>query len=295
MRLIFSAIFPSIFSVFLLATNASSQDYWAAKGRVKKVSISSGDYYQYIPNSANPDSKILVIVHGSLSKSEPAIALAEKFIRRWISISEQQKVILVSPAFTARDYQSYGGYRGLFGRNVGADIFVQQIVRRYSSSGALPKFYLYGHSAGGQFVIRYLVKHPENLIAAVASAPGRYAFPDTKAPWPYGMSRLKRNIVYENPNETQQVDIVPDPSGWLNASKVPLSIIVGAKDTQTQPSRPGHVGKTRIDLAKNWVESMRALATRKGITNRFNVKIIPGIGHSSAKLTPHCAKTLFAF
>ena len=37
------------------------------------------------------------------------------------------------------------------------------------------KFMLYGHSAGGQFVSRYVVKHPDRIIAAVISAAGSFA------------------------------------------------------------------------------------------------------------------------
>jgi pimeloyl-ACP methyl ester carboxylesterase len=80
-----------------------------------------------------------------------------------------------------------GGYRALAGKEIGADELVDGIVGQYRAQlGGEERFYLYGHSAGGQFAGRYAVRHPDHLKALVLSAPGRYAFPDPQAPWPYG-------------------------------------------------------------------------------------------------------------
>ncbi len=38
---------------------------------------------------------------------------------------------------------------------------------------------------------------------------------------------------------------------------------------------------------------MKQNSKRYGINGVVNVQVIPGIGHSSSKLTPYCAKTLF--
>ena len=70
----------------------------------------------------------------------------------------------------------------MFGRLVGADEFVNEILTDYKNqfSDFDGRIYLYGHSAGGQFVSRYIVRHPAKVIAAVISAAGTYAFPDPK-------------------------------------------------------------------------------------------------------------------
>ena len=232
------------------------------KGIVLLKHHKHGDYYQYIPASLSEASQVLVVVHGSLEQGKPATYLAEKFIRRWVDFAEEKNLILVSPAFDRKNYQAYGGYRGLFGRNVGADEFVDAVVKDYNRAlGDIKRrFYLYGHSAGGQFVIRYVVRHPERIQEAVASAPGRYAFPSPTAPWPHGMGRMERDIKYSNPSKTVKVDFKPDAKGWLEAAALPITVVVGSQDLEEQPRRPGHRGKTRVDLARNWTFDMQQLA-----------------------------------
>ena len=98
------------------------------KGVVVLKQHKHGEYYQYIPTGLNQQSQILVVVHGSLEDGKPATYLADKFIRRWIAFAEEKNLIVISPAFDRKNYQAYGGYRGLFGREVGADDFVNAIV-----------------------------------------------------------------------------------------------------------------------------------------------------------------------
>ncbi len=265
------------------------------KGKLRRLNSPYGQYYQYISNTLTAKPRILVIVHGSLSEDVPAIDLAGRFIRRWMGTADRENLILIAPAFDKDDYQSYGGYRGLFGRDVGADVFVNTLVDRLvpevpSLTGA---FYLYGHSAGGQFTIRYCVRHPDRIVKAVASAPGRYAFPDPSAPWPYGAGHFERKMKYGNPAYSKYVRIDPDYDGWVRASQLPITIVVGSNDTGEQPKRPGHRGRTRIALAMNWAEDMNTLARYRGKTGRVRVKVIEGIGHNSERLTPHCVSELF--
>jgi len=77
----------------------------------------------------------------------------------------------------------------------------------------------------------------------------------------------------------------------LAANKV--SVVIGSKDTKAQPKRPAHTGNTRIEIAKSWADQMNQNAKRHGINGNVNVHVIPGIGHSSSRLTPYCVKTLF--
>ena len=193
------------------------------KGIVLLKEHQYGSYYQYVPAGLDENTQILVVVHGSLERGKPATYLAEKFIRRWTDFAEEKNLIVISPAFDRKNYQAYGGYRGLFGRDVGADEFVNDVVKIYTRAigNRNETFYLYGHSAGGQFVIRYVVRHPDKILKAVASAPGRYAFPDPGAPWPYGMGRFKRTISFSNPSKSVKVDIQPDAKGWLEAAALP--------------------------------------------------------------------------
>ena len=144
-------------------------------GKVRKRRISHGRYVEYIPRTLQEPVKILVVVHGTPGREETALEVAENFLTGFIPAAKRRGVILLAPAFDQRNFGGRagpgGGYRGLFGREIRADEFVNRILARFLTT--FPSYdgtiYLYGHSAGGQFVSRYAVMHPEKLKAAVIS------------------------------------------------------------------------------------------------------------------------------
>ncbi len=134
---------------------------------------------------------------------------------------------------------------------------MDRIVDQYRARiGGGERFHLYGHSAGGQFAGRYAVRHPDRLKALVLSAPGRYAFPDPQAPWPYGQKEV---TVRDGPDGAPRV-IRPDRDGWRKAAALPITVVVGSADTEPQPPRAAHIGTTRVEYARQWVEAMTRIA-----------------------------------
>ena len=250
---------------------------------------------EYLPRSE--PRGVLVIAHGSTEeeKSEQDLRkLAETFLRRWVRFADEHGLIAVAPIFD-HNFGSWvsepgivlGGYRGLAGKEIGADEFVDQIVDRYRAQiGGGERFYLYGHSAGGQFAGRYAVRHPDRLKALILSAPGRYAFPDPQAPWPYGQKEV---TVRDGPAGAARV-IRPDRDGWRKAAALPITVVVGTADTEPQPPRAAHVGTTRVEYARAWVDAMTRIAPEG--KSRIRLITVPRIGHSSAGLTPTCQKAL---
>ncbi len=109
-------------------------------------------------------------------------------------------MILIAPAFAQSNFGPRrgpgGGYRGLFGREISADRFVNLIVDNYQTllRGVERRIYLYGHSAGGQFVSRYTLMHPDKIVAAVISAAGTFAFPNPNVKWTNALARKNNQI-----------------------------------------------------------------------------------------------------
>ena len=263
------------------------------QGVVILRTLEHGEYFEYVPRRAI--AGILVIAHGSVEdeKAERDVSkVAEVFLRRWRRFADEHGLIAVAPVFgpsfgswIGEPGVALGGYRALEGRETGADEFVQRIVGQYKDRmGVGDKFYLYGHSAGGQFANRYAVRHPERVKALILGAPGRYAFPDPNAPWPYGQKQVTARAKSGGPSRV----IRPEPDSWLKAAALPITVVVGSADTEPQPRRADHAGSTRIDYAQNWVDAMSHLAPKgKG---RIRLTVVPGIGHSSSGLTPACQK-----
>jgi poly(3-hydroxybutyrate) depolymerase len=268
-------------------------------GAIVTREIEYGQYLQYIPTTFSTSSEIIVIVHGTPGENETALELAIVFINRWVPLAEERGAILIAPAFDQENFGSRegpgGGYRGLYGREIGADDFVHLILENYATilSNFDGRFYLYGHSAGGQFVNRYVVRHPYRIKAAVVSAAGRYAYPNPDVAWPYGMGRIQRTMQWPGSDEIQYIDITPDPNGWIAAAVSTLTVVVGENDTEPQPSRPGQKGTTRIEIGQNWVNDMNSFALEHNEEGTVEFILVPDVGHSSAGLTPTCQDALF--
>ena len=155
------------------------------------------------------------------------------------------------------------------------------------------QFYLYGHSAGGQFTGRFLVTHPESLKKAVITSAATYPQPNTEVAWPFGMGELHTDIEWDS-DIIKHVDIVPDKQKWLAATQIPLTVIVGLNDTAELPSSliPGQKGKNRYVIARNLIQDMAAFAEANGLESRFKLEIIPGKGHSMSGLIPYSQEAL---
>lgn len=256
-----------------------------------------GDHHVYFPNGNAKN--ILVVAHGMYNKTDNPTDVSKRFIKRWRSYANKYGLIVIAPVFDNKRWgmfsHGYGGYRNLFGRHQNADVFVNQLVDHYSkqTSTKSKKFYLYGHSAGGQFTNRYVVTHPQRIIKAVVSAAGRYSYPNQSVPWPYGAGMLVKSIGWKNPNTTKDVLVSKRLVNYAQAASK-ISIVIGSLDQKLQPRRPAHIGTTRIEIARSWANAMNANSKKYGMTGQVNVNVINGIKHDSKKLTPHCAKVLFS-
>jgi pimeloyl-ACP methyl ester carboxylesterase len=203
--------------------------------------------------------RVLVLAHGfpwpDGSKSDnDLIEYARAAVERWSAFAEAHHAVIVAPAFGGQEFPLY---REMLGRSINPDQFVNLLVDK-AGREHIPRFAghfsLHGHSAGAQFAARYLVTHPGRLDGVVLSAPSTYPMPDPAIPWPSGMG------------QAQGRESTPEAAGWLTAaSEVPVTVLVGSRDTEQRPPAPGQRGSTRIERATAWVESMRrhAKASRK--------------------------------
>ena len=259
-----------------------------------------GTFYTYLPAAGTAGPEILVLVHGT-PKDESAESNAHYYASNWIDFADEQNFILIAPAFNQEDFSSrlgdhaMSGYRGLFGREIGADEWVLRLVKAHQEAfgSAGEPFYLYGHSAGGQFTARFLVTHPGSVKRAVITSAATYPQPDTKVTWPFGMGELHGDIEWDAGTVTR-VDVIPDRAKWLGATQIPLTVIVGLNDTAELPASliPGQKGKNRFTIGRNWVQAMAAFAQENGLESQFTFEIIPGLGHTMTGLIPYSQKAL---
>ncbi len=274
----------------MTSTVFSQETLLQESGRAVHKQVEHGAYVQYVPRSVKPDSTVLVICHGIFSDGTAELA-ASNCIDDWFAFSEKERVILVAPVFDNRNFAvtqagALGGYRTLTGREIGADEFLHEIIEVYRKAN--PKydgrFLLFGHSAGGQLANRYVVRHPQRVIAALISSPAWFAFPDPNERWPNGMQPRKGDFKWGDTGERIRIDVKPDPDGWLQASQLPIMVIVGALDTEELKEAGKGTGKNHVTQATAWVTAMNKLASSKGKKGTVLLNVVPNVDHNYGKL-----------
>jgi pimeloyl-ACP methyl ester carboxylesterase len=270
------------------------------QGKVVTRKVRFGEYVQYLPK--REALGVLVVVHGQPAGDDikDIHGLAERFVKRWVPFAEEHRLLVLGPVFDNENFDSVdgnqgGGYRALYGRQIAADAYVNDMIDRSKAlvaKGWDGRIVLYGHSAGGQFTSRYVVKHPDRVRAAVISAAGIYAMPDPTIEWPNGSAPVNRTLYWGPSKEPQPISITPNLNGWVKASGLPITVVVGKDDTEPQKKRAGHDGSTRVEFARQWVASMNKLAERRRKKGTVRLVVVEGVGHDSARLTPAAQKAL---
>ncbi|MDX9973387.1 MAG: hypothetical protein RBU21_10415 [FCB group bacterium] len=256
-------------------------------------------YFLYFVPSQEPPKGIIVAVHGGIPKGGDGLAWAKGCIDGFAETAQRQNFVLVAPAFNDPDYGGYGGpfggYRGLLGRVVSADTFLNSCVDRILAT--FPeldgKFYLYGDGCGGAFVSRYIVKHPDRVRGAVVCRSDTYAFPFPDVPWTNGMGRLQHMIRWSDDAPYTMMDYTPNPQGWLKASQLPIAVVVGALDTKPIKTIEGEPGLNRVERARNYVREMNDYAQKQGVQGKVRLVEVKGVGFSYLDLLPASILALF--
>ena len=147
--------------------------------------------WYYRPAHASSKSRVLFLMHGSSRTGEEAREIGAAF-------AEDHDAVLLVPEFREKDYPSD---RYAFGNMSDAGGHLQPDARwgfilverlfdhvRQKLRLRARTYDIIGHSAGGQFVHRLVLFLPSaRFRRAVASSPGRYAFPTLRQPFPYGL------------------------------------------------------------------------------------------------------------
>ena len=150
--------------------------------------------WTYLPRSVDlRTAPILIVMHGNGRNSE-------SYLQPWAPLAEEKGVILVAPNFgrdnfpTSRHYNLGHVFDEMGNRRDEAhwtfsaiEPVFDDIVERLGSNQT--SYTIYGHSAGSQFVHRFLYFKPQARIKRVLAAnAGWYTMPDQQIGYPYGLS-----------------------------------------------------------------------------------------------------------
>ena len=155
--------------------------------------------WTYAPTQADLSAlPIVVVMHGVRRD-------ADRYRDEWAALAQVNRFIVVAPEFTRRDFPEATGYNlgNVFDRNALERGEMNRIDEEAWSFSAIEPLFsavtdylnsmqteytLYGHSAGSQFVHRFLFyKHQARVKRYIAANAGWYTTPDFEEPYPYGL------------------------------------------------------------------------------------------------------------
>ena len=196
---------PGKETVYHIKTRGKNFEY-SQNVQVFEPNVPSSFLYK---SAGNPDVQTFIVVPKTFSSKTRIIVImsglnrnADEYINSWKDWVSRNDYIAVSPTF---DEENWGGSRGynlgnvftgdegkgaLNPRTKWSFTVVEGIHEKVRSefSVADRQFDIFGHSAGAQFVHRFLLFNPQAKVRyAIAGNAGWYTLPDLELPFSYGL------------------------------------------------------------------------------------------------------------
>jgi poly(3-hydroxybutyrate) depolymerase len=274
------ATFLKIFFVALALLCA--QPVAAAKILIKVDALDGPPIRVFItkPLHLAPDRPIVFVMHG-VNRN------ADEYRNQWHDLAEEHEFLLVVPEFNDRNFPGSKSYNlgNVFDQN-------ENIVdkSRWSYSAIEPifdevrsrfgmtaeRYSIYGHSAGSQFVHRFIFHVPDARVSQIVSAnAGWYMMPDFEQDFPYG---LRRSAVSR--------------ANLAAALQLPVTILLG--DADNDPEHPNlrrspqamAQGDHRLERGYVFFETAREYAGQMKIPFNWQLVTVPGADHDNRLMAP---------
>ncbi len=227
------------------------------------------------PRALSPHTPVVFVHHGVRRN-------ADVYRDNWVGLASAFNVLVVAPSFGQSDFPGARSYNlgGVFGPEnapqpmeqwafAAIEPLFSDLQARLGSHHS--EYLVFGHSAGSQFVHRFLAHTPVNRVrAAVAANAGWYTMPQADVAWPYG---LQGAVVSEE--------------GLRQMLATPLLILLGEEDNDPQgPSlrrTPEALaqGPHRLARGKAFFAAGRAQAEQRGAPFGWRLATVPGADHDN--------------
>jgi len=289
MRLVLGFCISIFFSLFHLPSLAA-KSAWQGVITVnddRGVMAAPMNVYFYRPKSFQPNSRILIALHGQSRN-------ADRYRDYFIEAAERYGVLVLAPEFARRNYKgsrqfNLGNLKNRAGHFLPQSVRSFLVIERVFDQAReklgfnQQRYALFGHSAGAQFVHRMVLFCPSDRItAAVAANAGWYTLPDTEIEFPYGMGN------------TLEAD------GVFGKSFAQNLVIMLGKDDNIENHRKLRTtdeamaqGPHRLARGRNFYRRAKEIARKSALPFAWKLKEIPGVGHSGWGMADPAAHVLF--
>ena len=232
-----------------------------------------------------PDGAVVLVQHGMGRNGG-------EYCEAWVPAADRHGLLIVATTFPEE------GWPGALPYNNGNVLDENGTLRpREAWSQAIPgrvfallreggvtartRAFLWGHSAGGQFVHRLMGTQPHALFEAAGPAnAGWYTLPTLERAYPEGLGGIGLT----------RGDIVA-------LLEYPMVIFAGDQDLQAEnlPNHPAAAaqGPTRFARAHHYLAQGQAEAARLGVACGWRIVVVPGVGHEGMRMSAVAAAYWF--
>lgn len=238
----------------------------------------------YVPEGVTADTPIVIVIHGA--SREP-----QRYYEDWRGVAAQRGFVVVVPYFSRQDFPRSAHFNlgHVFDRDTGQrrpeaawtfaviEPLFDAVVERLA--GRQTHYTLFGHSAGSQFVHRFLYYVPDaRARRAIVANAGWYTMPEFGVEYPYG---LGGSGVAE-----------PVLKSYFARD---LVVLLGDADTLREDDDLRKTpeaelqGRHRFDRGHSFFRVARARAAAMETDFNWRLVEVPGAGHSNAAMTPAAA------
>ena len=298
------------------------------------------DVFYHLPKTIDNDTKVLFVVHGNTRN-------ADDYLNSWIRLTKDKNIAIFAPHFKRSSFISFNTLQmstssgkirtdtdlylhnsidtlfkyikakfklndklyDIYGHSAGAQ-FVHRYLLMSTSSGKIrtdtdlylhnsidtlfkyikakfklnDKLYdIYGHSAGAQFVHRYLLMSDNPSVnKAVAANAGWYTFLNG-ADFPYGVKNPPISLTDSNVKK------------FLSTN---LYILIGINDIDVDSSINKSKGAqkqgiNRLQRAKNFFTYTESIVEQNNLEFKWKYQAVPGAPHSNKVMSKAAVLVLF--
>ena len=232
------------------------------------------------PAGLTPDSPVVFVMHGVQRN-------ADEYRDQWHDLAIKHQFLLVVPEFSNAAFKGSRAYNlgNVFDED-GSEVteeswsysaiepIFDEVRRRFSNTSQ--RYSLYGHSAGSQFVHRFIFHLPNAHVSQLVSAnAGWYMMPDYEQGFPYG---LKGSVITRDKLKL--------------ALQLPVTILLGDQDTdpnhQSLRRKPEAMaqGEHRLARGYSFFDAAKAAAKQLDVPFNWQLVTVPGADHDNRLMAP---------
>jgi poly(3-hydroxybutyrate) depolymerase len=241
----------------------------------------------FVPVGCPADSPVVFVMHGADRRGE-------KCLNDWIPHANEQRFILVAPEFSDQEFPGATGYQfgnltTRAGQSMPREAWTYNMIEpifdavREHCHGRNEHYSIYGHSAGAQFVHRFVCFASwTRILRAVSANAGVYMLPDAAKDFPYGFGGTG-----------------PGEAGLRAALRQPLIVLLGTADNDPYHKALSHSpeaeaqGLSRLARGSFFFACGEKAATAIQAPFGWKLSFAPGIGHSDKGMAHFGLKCLF--